>query len=273
MNKPLWYLHSTRPKQWVKNLLVYSAPVLHSGGNALLNFELLVTFFAMIMLSGSVYILNDIRDYKIDQSDLVKVEKRPVLSGKVGITEAKIVGLVLLTFSAVLFQLLGTALIALTYLIINIIYNFGGKKIPILEILMVCSGYPLRSWLGAEAGNAPMTWSLTLSLTFGAIAVICAKRLSGNHPANKYYAAKVLESINQLSLLMVALISFVWALLNLSLLSILTPIGTILAVYRVRELTKSRKLAHTENILKDKVLVLAALIAVFGVALHLRVMA
>ena len=145
----------------------------------------------------------------------------------------------------------------------------------VLTLMVVVALVPwgLGLLLGAGAGDSPMTWSLTLSLTFGAIAVICAKRLSGNHPANKYYSEKILESINQLSLLTVALVSFVWAFLNLSLLSILTPLGTLLAVFRVRELTKSRKLAHTENILKDKVLVIAAIIAVFGATLHLGVMA
>ena len=77
---------------------------------------------------------------------------------------------------------------------------------------------------------------------------------------------------NQLSLQLVAIISLVWYILNLSLLSILTPIGTTVAVYRLRELTKSRKLAHTENILKHRVLVSAAIIAVSSATLHLGVM-
>ena len=272
MNKCIEYLKSTRPKQWVKNLLVYSAPVLHSGGIVFLNFELFATFIAMIMFSGSVYILNDIRDYNIDQNDPSKVAKRPILSGKIGGGEAKALGLVLFILAILIFQQMQTTKIAVLYLFINILYNFGGKKIPYLEILMVCSGYPLRAWLGAEVGNAPMTWSLTLSLTFGAIAVICAKRVSGDHPANYYYKDKVLEKINLISLMMVALVSIVWFIFHLSVISILTPIGTTVAVYRVRKLTVGRKLAHTESILKDKSFIIAGAVAVLSVALHIGVM-
>ena len=273
MNKSIEYLRSTRPKQWVKNILVYSAPVLHSGGLVIFNFKLFVTFVAMIMLAGSVYILNDIRDYKLDQNDVSKVAKRPILSGKIGIVEASILGVILLTLAGVIFQQTGTMLIALMYLTVNILYNFGGKEIPYLEILMVCSGYPIRAWLGAEVGNAPMTWSLTLSLTFGAIAIICAKRVSGNHPANHYYKENILERINLISLMIVALVSIVWAIFHLSAVSILTPIATTVAVYRVRKMTEGRKLAHTESILKDKVFIVTGIVAIFSVALHIGVLA
>lgn len=273
MNKYIDYLKSTRPKQWIKNLLVYSAPLLHSGVGSFFNYKMLGAFLAMIMLSGSVYILNDLRDYKLDQTDSLKVAKRPILSGRIGGSEAKILALLLAITSCIIFQQLGTAQIALLYLVINLGYNFGGKKIPYLEIAMVCSGYPLRSWLGAEVGQVPMTWSLTLSITFGAIAMICAKRVSGSHPANEHYGDKFLERLNLISLIIVALISFLWAIFHPSFVSIWTPMATTLAVYRVRKLTNSRKLAHTESILKDKVFLFAGIIAVFSAALHLGVLA
>ena len=64
---PAW-LRAMRPKQWVKNILVFAAPV---AAGALFDPRVLVNtlwaFLAFCLVSASIYLVNDVRDVEADR--------------------------------------------------------------------------------------------------------------------------------------------------------------------------------------------------------------
>jgi 4-hydroxybenzoate polyprenyltransferase len=71
-----------RPKQWSKNLLLFSALIFSQNllNPAMLG-EAIIAFIIFCLLSGSVYVLNDLMDLQQDRAHPQK-SKRPLASGK-----------------------------------------------------------------------------------------------------------------------------------------------------------------------------------------------
>jgi len=66
-------LEELRPKQWTKNLLVFAGVVFAQGlGDPRLVWRAVAGFVAFSLLSGSVYLLNDIKDVEADRRHPVK---------------------------------------------------------------------------------------------------------------------------------------------------------------------------------------------------------
>ena len=82
-------LISMRPKQWLKNVLIFTALVFDEK---LLDLQaLLVTFLGFILfclISSSVYLLNDITDLEADRQH-PKKRKRPIAAGDLPISQAR----------------------------------------------------------------------------------------------------------------------------------------------------------------------------------------
>ena len=81
-------LESMRPRQWTKNLFVFAGIIFSQN---LLCFPLLLkslfAFLIFCILSGAVYILNDITDLKEDKDHPLK-SKRPIASGRLKVSYA-----------------------------------------------------------------------------------------------------------------------------------------------------------------------------------------
>jgi len=93
------FIETMRPKQWIKNLLVYAGALfsLKFFDPASL-ISATAAFFLFCMISGCVYIMNDLLDYK---RDLVHPEKRnrPIPSGRLPRSTALILLVVVFVFS------------------------------------------------------------------------------------------------------------------------------------------------------------------------------
>ena len=104
------------------------------------------------MLSSLIYIFNDWRDLEADKSH-VKKRKRPLASGKVTIKQASLVSLLLIFMLLGLLHLFEFGLVPVAllviYLSINIAYSLGLKKVPVLEMFLVASGFLIRLTFGA----------------------------------------------------------------------------------------------------------------------------
>src|SRR5680860_126597 len=72
---------STRPRQWVKNLLVLAAP-LAAGVLADVIPEVVAAFGLFIFVSASVYLFNDVMDVAEDRNHPTK-KSRPIAAGTV----------------------------------------------------------------------------------------------------------------------------------------------------------------------------------------------
>jgi 4-hydroxybenzoate polyprenyltransferase len=139
-----------RPRQWTKNGLVFAALVFDQQ---LLKLEpflcTLAGFFLLSMGASAVYLINDIAD--IDQDRLHPLKRhRPIASGQLSKNVALIAAAVLFVITIVgSFRLnddLGV--IILVYLALNLGYSFYLKHVPILDVLVLASGFVLRVHAG-----------------------------------------------------------------------------------------------------------------------------
>ena len=151
---PALILRSMRPKQWTKNIILF-APLIFSQNitNKQLAISSFISFIVFCILSGSVYILNDLIDIKQDKVHPLK-SKRPIASGRLRPIYAVITFLVLLALSAYIsFTYLNYLfiLVAGSYLILQIAYSTILKHIVIIDVFSIAAGFLLRVIAGAEA--------------------------------------------------------------------------------------------------------------------------
>ena len=151
---PALILRSMRPKQWTKNIILF-APLIFSQNitNKPLAIYSIVAFIVFCLLSGSVYILNDLIDIKQDKVHPLK-SKRPLASGRLSPVYAVITLLVLLALSAYIsltYLNYLFILVAGSYLILQIAYSTVLKHIVIIDVFSIAAGFLLRVIAGAEA--------------------------------------------------------------------------------------------------------------------------
>jgi len=163
----VYILQSLRPKQWTKNLFIF-AGILFSQN--LFKIELLLkTLWAFILfciLTGSVYIINDIVDREKDRLHPYK-SKRPIASGKLT-TSSALLSVFIFVPSSIFFSFIlnkSFFLIALSYLILQVAYSFILKKIVILDVFAVSIGFVLRVIAGAVVINVEISsWLLICTI-------------------------------------------------------------------------------------------------------------
>ena len=175
-----------RPQQWIKNALVF-LPFLFAIGQAWslddldpvpgLMGKLLVVFAAFCALSGAVYLLNDLSDRQADQQHRLK-RNRPIASGRVGVPTALTAMVALIATGLAATFLIDPVLgaIGLVYLGINLSYSLGVKRIVLLDVIAVASGYVIRAVAGAVAIDVtPSPW-LYATTAAGALFIVLGRR-------------------------------------------------------------------------------------------------
>lgn len=148
-------IKTMRPRQWLKNGLVF-VPLFFDGKLADPNSVLRTTiaFVLLCMMSGSVYIMNDLKDIDKDRQHPTK-RKRPLPSGQVNANVAAIVAAFMASFSLVIGFFLSPAydLVLLTYLVIQVAYTFYLKNIVLIDVLTIAAGFILRVAAGVAVIN------------------------------------------------------------------------------------------------------------------------
>lgn len=176
-----WALVKTvRPRQWLKNLSLLAAPVfsgmLFVPGVLTKTLEAVVVF---ILLSSSIYIFNDLFDAENDRKHPFK-KKRPIAAGTlpVGIAIASMVGgLAVGLFWARELNLF-FFLTSLVYVMIQFMYTLWLKQLPIIDVLVVASGYIIRVYAGAFVIDVHMDVWFLLTVISAAMFLAIGKRRS-----------------------------------------------------------------------------------------------
>jgi 4-hydroxybenzoate polyprenyltransferase len=135
-----------RPKQWTKNAIVYAGIVFDGQLFVLQSFLTVTATFALLCLAASsIYIINDIVDIDRDRQH-PKKKNRPLPSGQLPLSLAKIAAVALPVATVILSLLLSSwlAVFIVIYLAIHIAYSFRLKHIVILDVLAITAGYVLR---------------------------------------------------------------------------------------------------------------------------------
>jgi 4-hydroxybenzoate polyprenyltransferase len=143
-------LQTMRPKQWTKNAIIFAALVFdHQLFLRVPFLRTLAGFGLLCMLSSTVYLINDLADIEQDRLH-PKKRNRPLSSGRlnknVAIAAAVILPLIALPLCFVLDWRFG--LIALTYLIKDLLYSFWLKNVPLIDVFVLALGFLLRVGAG-----------------------------------------------------------------------------------------------------------------------------
>jgi 4-hydroxybenzoate polyprenyltransferase len=143
---PLYLTKTMRPRQWMKNAVLFAALVFDRKlTNPTLFLKTLIGFVIFCALSGVVYIINDIADVDADRNHPEK-RLRPLASGKLPLPIARLAVVVIIAIIFPISYLLSPAFaaVALGYLVVNLIYSKWIKHIPLLDVLTIALGFVLR---------------------------------------------------------------------------------------------------------------------------------
>ena len=179
-------LKSTRPRQWIKNLMVF-LPLLFSANESwafddiqsfyglLLNAA--VGFVAFVFASSSVYLFNDVLDR---DKDIYHPEKRlrPIASKLVSLRIALLFSLLFSSIAVIICVVLlyGTVIYICAYLVLMAIYSLFLRGTIVVDILSISAGFVLRVLVGAIAINVPVSIWLYTCMGLGAMFIALSKR-------------------------------------------------------------------------------------------------
>jgi 4-hydroxybenzoate polyprenyltransferase len=149
-------IKTMRPKQWIKNVFVF-APLVFDKKLAEPNYlvRTIIGFVLLCIVSGTVYIINDVVDVEKDRQH-PKKRKRPIASGRLGTRVATVAAIIILLIALPLAFLLDPLFGAIAggYLLIQIAYSFWLKNIVIIDVMTIASGFILRVAAGIPLVDA-----------------------------------------------------------------------------------------------------------------------
>ena len=129
------YIKLIRVKHWIKNLLIFLALVF--SGELLEKgqlFKVINAFCAFSLMASIIYIINDIKDRENDKKHKTKC-KRPIASGAISVI--------------VVSKMNKMAIMLMTrYFILNLAYSLELKNVPLIDLLILVSGFIIRVILG-----------------------------------------------------------------------------------------------------------------------------
>lgn len=171
-----------RPHQWLKNLFIFlplffDRRLLDASGLV----PALVAFAAYCLTASSIYCFNDIHDRESDRLHPEK-RKRPIASGALSVKAGYgWMGLTLVSGIALTGLLpAGSRLpvcgLLLFYLVMNIAYCVRLKRIVLVDVFIIATGFVLRVAIGGVATHVRLSHWIVLMTFLLALFLAFAKR-------------------------------------------------------------------------------------------------
>tara|TARA_Y100000590_G_scaffold246537_1_gene277001 strand:- start:3779 stop:4723 length:945 start_codon:yes stop_codon:yes gene_type:complete len=226
-----------RPKQWSKNLLVFFALLFSvqeswditqwSTVDSMLA-NSIIAFIIFSVISGAVYLINDVLDYEKDNIHPVK-SMRPIASGKLSKKIATITGTSLLFIGIALsFVLhLNFGWISIGYVILMTSYSIVLKNIVLIDCFAISAGFVLRAIAGAAVLDVPISLWLYLCTGLGALVIALGKRrcelirsgekASLQRTSLKSYSIKLIDAVSIIAIIATVIVytTYIFAATNL----------------------------------------------------------
>ncbi|MDQ2636614.1 MAG: decaprenyl-phosphate phosphoribosyltransferase [Actinomycetota bacterium] len=204
-----------RPRQWVKNVLVFAAPVAALGDDRYVYdyravlVKVLLAFVVFSLAASAVYLVNDSRDVEADRAHPTK-RYRPIAAGVVPEWLAYTLAVVLAAGSLVISWVVtpNLALVMAIYIGIQLAYCFGLKHQPVIDICIVSSGFLIRAIAGGVAADVPLSQWFLLMMAFGSLFMAAGKRYAELQLAERT-GAKIRKSLESYTS---SYLRFVWTL-------------------------------------------------------------
>lgn len=283
-------VRAVRPRQWLKNVLVFAAPL---AAGVLLDPEVwlpvLLAFVVFCAASSGVYLINDLLDAESDRQH-PKKRFRPIASGELKKSVALTVGLLLLVGSPLVALLAAPFpffVVVLVYEVIQISYCIWFKHVVVIDLVIVSSGFLIRAIAGAVALSIPVSQWFLLVAAFGSLFMVAGKRFSEKiqmegsggvtRKSLEEYSASYLRFVWSMSagltLITYSLWAFVLGNLETHILPAITIIPFSMAILRYAySIDRGTAGAPEDTVLGDRYLLSLGLIwlVVFGLSVIFR---
>lgn len=168
-----------RPKQWVKNGLVFAASI---GAGVELHWLVIAQaigcFFALSLVASATYLVNDLRDVEADRLH-PKKRFRPLAAGEISPLLAWQLCLAVGTAGLLLGYAVGgirTDLVLVAYVGLSSTYTYALKHTAVLDVLSVALCFIVRVVAGAAATGTTMPRGMLVCTGFGALFMVVGKR-------------------------------------------------------------------------------------------------
>lgn len=177
---PVAMVVSLRPRQWLKNVLVFAAPL---AAGSLFEPDVLIpallAFVVFCLMSSATYLINDIRDAEADRAHPTKC-RRPIAAGELppGLAIAMAAVLALLALGIALAVNLSLFGIVLAYAVFTLAYSLFLKHEPVIELALLSMGFLLRAIAGGAAADLPISPWFLIVAAFGSLFMAAGKRFS-----------------------------------------------------------------------------------------------
>ena len=212
-----------RPKQWIKNLLVFAVPL--ASGDLLdreVFMKTIISAVAFTAISAATYLFNDISDVEEDRLHSTK-KLRPIAAGTLTIGSARLVSGVLVLLCIGLVAGVGAwnlGLVLFGYSLLQVMYQGFLKKTALFDLVAVAAGFLLRAVAGGVASAILISpWFLTVTFC-AALFMISGKRYSelinqgstnGTRSALLKYSEQYLHLIWTSSMVMTIVFYLLWS--------------------------------------------------------------
>ena len=201
-------LQAMRPRQWVKNAIIYFAFIftinerwdLSEWGESLELFGIATAAFLLFcLLSSATYLINDLIDAPQDRLHPLK-RYRPIAAGLVSLRQvigtALGVSIVGIGLSFLLEPWFGVVVLA--YLSLTLSYSIKLKQVAVVDVLVLSTGYVLRAVGGAVVIQVPISLWLYVVTSLGAMLIGFGKR-RGELASSEGTASSQRHVLNQYS--------------------------------------------------------------------------
>jgi decaprenyl-phosphate phosphoribosyltransferase len=172
------YLYLIRPYQYFKNLFIF-APLFF--GLKITNVELLsktcLAFVAFSLVTSAVYVFNDYHDVEEDKRHPTK-KTRPLASGSISKEGSLLLMFILLVFGLGITSLINRQMLSITfvYLVLNIAYTLKLKRIAIVDVFIIATGFVIRLYVGSVVTNIELSMWIIIMTFLLALFLSLAKR-------------------------------------------------------------------------------------------------
>jgi decaprenyl-phosphate phosphoribosyltransferase len=172
-------LRTARPKQWLKNVLVFAAP----GAAGVLDDwpqfgQAVLAFIAFCLAASGIYLWNDALDVDADRLHPRK-RLRPVAAGIVPVRTAEVVGTLVALAGLAVAATTGrwqTVAVVAVYVVTTLLYSAWLKHVAVVDLVTIASGFVLRAAGGAVAVDVEMSQWFVLCTVFGSLFIVVGKR-------------------------------------------------------------------------------------------------
>ena len=177
VGRPGDFVELLRPTQWVKNVVVFAGP---AAGMKLFDPQsfaaAVFAFFSFCLAASATYAINDAMDRKADARHPTK-KLRPVARGAISPAAAIVFSATLISAALAVAWLLvnpSVAWIVVMYFALTLSYSLALKHRVLLDVIIIATGFVLRTWAGAAAVEVEISqwliacmFTLCLFLGFG----------------------------------------------------------------------------------------------------------